>query len=136
MKKKSALIIFVVILLWIFNQTFFFWPSFFYSSLAIGALLIILLTRSLVQPFRKHGWLIWIIAPILFWFSVSLYTTIIVGQLWIQVLFIVMACFLYSYFNNLYHYLPNKTPELNKKFDSVVLSGGVLICAASGSSLY
>jgi hypothetical protein len=136
MKKKSVLILFIVVLLFILNQIFLFLPAFFYSSLAIGALLIVLLTRNIVQPFRKHGWLIWIIAPILFWFAVSLYSTIIVGYFWIQILFLTIAWFIYSYFYNLYHYLPNKTPELNKKFDSIVLSGGVLICAASGASLY
>ncbi len=136
MKKKSALIILIVGLLLILNQTFLFLPTFFYSSLTIGVLLIILLTRNLVRPFRKHGWLVWILAPALFWLSISLYATIIVGYFWIQALFLIIAWFIYSYFNNLSHYLPNKTPELNKKFDSIVLSGGVLICAATGASLY
>lgn len=136
MKKKQILIIFTVILLLILNQAFLFLPALFYSSLTIGTLLIVLLTRSIVQPFRRNGWLVWIIAPILFWLSVSLYSTIIVGYFWIQILFLVIAWFIYSYFINLYHYLPDRTLELNRKFDSIVLSGGVLICAASGASLY
>lgn len=136
MKKKSALIILTVILLYLLNQIFLLRPAFFYSSLILGALLIILQTRQLVQPFRKNGWLVWVTAPLLFWFSVSLYSTIIAGRFWIQVLFLIIAWFIFSYFRNLSHYLSEKTPELNRKFDSLVLSGGLLTCAASGASLY
>ena len=136
MKKKSALIFLVTVLLWFLNQVFLFLPSFFYSSVAIGAILIILLTRNLVQPFRKQGWLVWLIAPLLFWFSISLYTTIIASYFWIQVIFLVIAWFIYSYFNNLYYYHLDRNSDLHKKFDSLILSGGLLTCAATGASLY
>lgn len=136
MKKKSALIILTTLLLWFLNQAFLLVPSFFYSSLLLGALLIILLTRNLVRRFRKNGWLAWLIAPMLFWFSLSLYSTITTGYLWIQILFLVIAWFIYSYFNNLYYYLFDRDSELHKKFDRLFLSGGLLICAATGASLY
>lgn len=136
MHKKSSLIILTTVILWLLNQTFLMWPGFFYSSLVLGVLAIALLTKYLVSPFRKYGWLAWLIAPILFWFSVSLYSTIIASTFWVQVLFLLIAWFILSYFNNLYNYLPNRTVELNKKFDNLVLSGGTLTCAAVGASLY
>lgn len=136
MHKKSVLIILTTIFLWVLNQIFLFWPTFFYSSLLLGILLIILLTKNLVQPLRKYGWLAWLIAPILFWFSVSLYSTIITSYFWIQILFVLMAWFIFSYFRNLHNYLPDRTAELNKKFDNLVLSGGTLTCAAVGAALY
>lgn len=136
MKSKSAFIILITFLLYFLNQVFLLKPSFFYSSITLGGLLIILLTRNIVKSFRKHGWLVWLITPILFWFSASLYSTIVISSFWIQIIFLVIAWFMYSYFNNLSNYLPNKTPERNKKFDNLVLSGGVLICVTSGASLY
>lgn len=136
MKRKSVLIILITILLWSLNQAFLVLPSFFYSAVVIGALLIILLTRNIVTPFRRHGWLAWLIAPILFWFSISLYSTIIVNYFGIQILFLVIAWFMYSYFTNLYYYHFDRDSELHKKFDGLFLSGGLLTCAASGASLY
>ena len=136
MKNKSALIFLATGLLWLLNQAFLFKPSFFYSSLTLGAILIILLTRNIVEPFRKNGWLVWLIAPLLFWFSASLYATMIASYFWIQVVFLVIAWFIYSYFNNLYYYHFDRNSELHKKFDSLILSGGLLTCAATGASLY
>jgi hypothetical protein len=136
MKNKLGLVILVTFLLWVLNQLFLFKAPLFLSCLAIGTLLILLLTRNLVQPFRKHGWLVWLISPILFWLAVSLYATIITGYVFIQIIFLVMASFFYLYFITLNSYLINKTPELNKKFDNLILSSGFLTCAASGASLY
>jgi len=136
MKNKSAFIFLTTGLLWFLNQAFLLKPSFFYSSLMLGAILIILLTRNIVEPFRKNGWLVWLIAPLLFWFSVSLYATMIASYFWIQIIFLVIVWFMYSYFNNLYYYHFDRNSELHKKFDSLILSGGLLTCAATGASLY
>ena len=136
MQKKSVLIMLVVIFLWFLNQAFLLRPVLFYIALALGGLLIILLTRHIVKPFRKHGWLAWLIAPLLFWLALSLYSTLITGYFLIQVLFLVITWFIYSYFNSLYYYLFERDFELHKKFDRLFLSGGLLTCAATGASLY
>lgn len=136
MKNKSALIFLITGSLWFLNQVFLLKPSFFYSSVMLGIILIILLTRNIVEPFRKNGWLVWLIAPVIFWFSVSLYATLIIGYFWIQVVFLAIAWFIYSYFNNLYYYHFDRNSDLHKKFDGLILAGGLLTCAASGASLY
>jgi len=136
MKNKSFKIILVVLLLYFFNQTFLLHPAFFYSALILGILLIILLTRNLVDTYRRHGWLVWVVSPLLFWSAISLYTTIITTGFWIQFLFLIIAFFQYAYFKNLARYLADKTPEENRKFDNLVLTGGLLSCAAFGASLY
>jgi|GEM_PF-3409092 len=136
MKKKSILIFSITVALYLLNQLFLFLPALFYSSLAIGALLIILLARRLITPFRKHGWLVWLICPLLFWLSVSLYTTIITSYFFIQLIFLCIAWFIFSYFTTLSKYQIDNNQDLHRKFDSLILSGGFLICAASGASLY
>lgn len=122
--------------LWLLSEIFFISAPLFYSALTLGLVLIVFSTKYLAEKNKITHWPLLIIAPILFWLACSLYVAIIPNFFWIQIIFLIEAWFVYSYFKNLYFHLAYAAPERLEKIDNLLLAGGFLGVFALGSSLY
>jgi len=137
MKKYRRFIPLVIpLIVWFLSQAFLIEPPFFYSALALGVLLITLSVRSIVRQNAAGDWPPFIISPVLFFLSFSTYATMIVGRFWIQLIFLLVAWFLFSYFKNLYYYSTYSVPERADKLDSLLSGGGFLTIFAAAGVLF
>jgi len=118
------------------NQVFFFYPSFFFSALALGALVIVFGTRYLARQKAFAYWPIFLIAPLLFFFSASLYASLLAGRFWVQLIFLLDAVFAAAYLNNLYYYFSEPNLARQEKLERLTLSGAWLTTFALGASLF
>jgi len=137
MKYQRLLPLLTPFLIWLLSQGFLLEPRFFYSSLALGVLLIILSIRYLV-PKDQGFWLPFIIPPILLFISFAAYTAIIVGNFWIQLIDILLVWFLFSYLRNLYYYLAggDAQPQWADRLDNLLMSSGFLTAFAAAAFLF
>lgn len=133
----KRLIPFVVALaLWLLNQLFFFYPAFFYSALALGALLIIFSVWYFARRSTIHHWPLWLIAPLFFFLGFSVYASLLTGHFWVQVIFLLNAWFIAACLHNLSAYFLNQSPEREKKLESLLFSGAWLTIFAVAASLF
>lgn len=136
MKYQRLLPLVLVSILWLLSQLFFARPAIFFVVLTLGWLLIILSARYLTRQQRNSNWVLMSLAPVLFWLTASLYVSVVSGFFLIQVIFLLEAWFIYSYFKNLYFHLAYAAPERLEKIDNLLLAGGFLGVFALGSFLY
>lgn len=137
MKYQRFVPILVPLLVWFLNQAFFSEPGLFYISLALGALLIVLSVWYLV-PKDKAFWLPYIIPPLLFFIGFSGYSAVLVGNLWLQLIGLMIIWFLFSYFRSLYYYFtaPGKQLEWTARLNNLLLSGGFLTAFVTMAFLF
>lgn len=111
-------------------------PELFYSSLAVGALLIVLSVRHISYK-EHHNWLLFVIAPVLFFLSLASYVAIIISAFWIKVIFLATASYLFLYFKNLYYYFNSPDAEVVEKrgasLDNLFIAGGFLTLFATAA---
>lgn len=140
MKKPRYIYLFLPLIIWLLNQAFLLRPSFFYSAMALGLLLIIFGVRALARLDKNKYWPLLIAPPALFFLSFSLYVTLIPNRwpsnFWIQGIFILEAWFIFSYLRNLYYYLAYHALERQQKLSDLLVSGGFLSMFAIGASFY
>ncbi|MFA7087835.1 MAG: hypothetical protein WC146_00620 [Patescibacteria group bacterium] len=133
MKYKRFIPLLIPFLVWFLNQAFLSNPEFFYSSLGLGVLIIILGIKLFANSHSAKDWIPFIVAPILFFLSFSGYATIIVGDSWIQAIFVLIACFLFFYFRTLYYYFISDNTDWTERLDNLLsMSGFLSIFAAAG----
>ena len=136
MKYQRAIPVLAPLLIFLLSESFLGWPKLFYISLTLGGLLIILGVKYIIG----RGPLFWpsfIIAPLLFFWSWSVYAAMIVGNFWIQMIFLMIFCFLFSYLRTLYYYVAPRPgqPAEGEKFDNLLISGGFLTAFAAAAVL-
>ncbi len=134
MKDRRWLILALPLSLWILGQVFLWRPDLFFVCLSFGALLIILSAKLISAPDR--GWPPFVIAPLLFFLSFSLYSAIIINRFWIQFIFLLVAWFAFSYFKDLYHYRRLASDEMTNRFGALFASGGFLTVFAAAAVLF
>jgi len=120
---------------WILSQAFLLFPKIFLIALAVGAICIVLGAKVLVAP-AKRDWPLYIIAPILFFASAGAYAAVTVSRLLIQIIFLLTAWFLFSYFKNLYYYLSYGAPDRSLKIEHLMVSGGFLTVFMAAGVLF
>jgi ABC-type multidrug transport system fused ATPase/permease subunit len=136
MKYQRVIPVLTPLLIFLLSQSFLWQPKLFFISLTLGGLLIILGVKYIIG----RGPLFWpsfIIAPLLFFGSWSVYAAVIVGNFWIQMIFLMILWFLFSYLRTLYYYIvpgPGQTAE-GEKFDNLLISGGFLTAFAAAAVL-
>jgi len=136
MKLKHFYPFIVSLVLWLLSQTFLLYPRFFYFALPLGGLLIIFSVKYLAGQREKKRWFLFVFAPLIFFLSFSSYSAILFNYYWIQLIFILVAWFIFAYLRNLYYYLTYQAPERAEKVDSLLLAGGFLSIFATASVLY
>jgi len=135
MKYKRLIPLITPILIWLLSQAFLRWPDFFYSALAVGALLIVISVKHLVGSGKKN-WLSFIITPVLFFLCFSGYTAIIISHFWIQAIFLLELWFFFSYLRVAYYYINHSGPQWASKLDNLLISGGFLTAFAAAALLF
>jgi len=136
MKYQRLVPILVPLLLWLINQVFYWYPSFFYYSLILGVVFIIIGTRLESQLSQPRSWLLFIISPALVFLSFSFFSSLISNIYWIQTVFLLSAWFAFAYFRNLYYYWRYNAPERENKLDNLLVSGGFLTIFSAAAGLY
>lgn len=136
MKNNYWYLILTTFTLWALNEIFLFKPHFFFVSLGLSVLIIVFYVRALIKKRSEIFWPIYILTPILFYLSFSVYSAIIVGQFWIQAIFLLNAWFVYSYLKNLYYHFSFGAPERESKLRRLVATGSFLSTFAFAANLY
>lgn len=142
MKYKRFIPLITPLLIWFLSQAFLLKPGFFYSALAFGTLIIIFSVKLIASREGNKNWPPFIIAPLLFFLSFSTYITIIVSHFWIQVIFLLIVWFLFTYLKHLYYYWTRSSPEYESKLeqgvklDNLLITGGFLTAFATAGVLF
>jgi len=135
MKYKRFLPLITPVLIWLLSQTFLITPRFFYSTLALGTLLIIVSVKLIADRLAAKNWLSWTVAPLLFFLGATTYTAIIVSHFWIQIIFLLIVWFLFSYLRDLYQ-LADGAEARRAKLDNLLVGGSFLALAALAGVLF
>ncbi len=136
MKKNSLYLFLTPVLLWFLNELYIFEPSLFFVSLSFSLLILAFFIRLLITKNSKEFWPQYIVSPVLFYFSFSFYSAMIVNQFLIQVIFALNAWFIFSYLKNIYYFLAFGAPEREHKLHRLLLSGAFLSVFALASTIY
>jgi len=137
MKYQRLIPLITPLLVWSLSQAFLWRSDFFYSALALATLLIVLSVKYLISATRGY-WLPFIIPPVLFFLSFSFYATIIISRFWIQLIFLLIAWFLFSYLRNLYYYLgrADSSQPWGLKLDNLLVASSFLTIFAASAVLF
>jgi len=122
--------------LWLLSQIFFFFPVAFYSSLALGALLIVFSVRYFARRSPVRHWPLFLIAPLFFFLSFSVYASLLTGRFWVQFIFLLDAWFVANYLHHLSAYFVDQSAAREKKLESLLLNGVWLTVLAVAASLF
>ena len=136
MKRSRLLINFIPLILLLLSIAFLFFRGFFYAAVGLGALLIILTVKYLVEKNSSNPWLPFIFSPLLVFLGGEFYAIFLSNYFYLLAIFLVIIWFVYSYLRNLYYYLAYGAPEREKKIDSLLLSGGFISVWAFASALF
>jgi len=133
--SRFAVIIFPLII-WLLAQAYFIWPELFYISLGLSAALIIAFTFFLKKPERRTPWWLMAILPLCFLISITTFISLQANGFLIQLLFLVLAIFLFNYFKNLYYFW--NRPELyqEENYGSIRAYGSFLVIFFSAADLF
>lgn len=126
----------VALVLWLLSQCFLFFPGFFYSTVALGALIIVFSVRYLARGSQLNHWPLFLISPLFFFLTFSIYAALFSGFFWIQAIFLLNAWFMAVCLNSLSHYFLAPTPEREKKLDNLFLNGAWLTVFAASSVIF
>ncbi|MFA5130968.1 MAG: hypothetical protein WC467_00930 [Patescibacteria group bacterium] len=136
MKNTFWYLIIASFSLWALDEIFLFRPDFFFVSLGLALLIIAYTVRALVKKGSQKFWPIYIVAPAVFYLSFSFYSAIISSHVWIQLIFLLNAWFVYSYLKNIYYHFSFSAPEREIKLRRLLISGAFLSTFALAANLY
>ncbi|MFA5184215.1 MAG: hypothetical protein WC456_01680 [Patescibacteria group bacterium] len=137
MRYQRLIPVIAPLLVWLLSQALLWEPRFFYSSLALGVLVIALSVRYLALK-NKIFWLPFILPPALLFLSFISYIAIIVGNFWIQSIGVLLVYLLFLYFRNLYYYFASgaEQPEWSLRLDNLLMSSGFLSAFTAAAFLF
>ena len=143
--KPGQIIVLTNLSFWLLLESLVFWPKLFYVVLLLLNVLLILSCRALMKKSNLgRGWWNFWILPFLVVNSVVSYIILIPQDIWfntffIQVLFLLLIGFNFSYFKNAYDSVyhpdqPNNLPSLSANFS--FLSWFFLLSGIYGLQLF
>ncbi len=136
MKYQRLIPLVVPVLVLLLCELFLREPAFFYSALALGALLIVLALKYIGPP-GKINWLLFMILPLLFFISFATYTSVIIGYFWIQLGFLLIFSFLFIYLRAVYYYANYEAEaQWSNKLDNLGIAGSFLVVFATAAVLF
>lgn len=123
MKIARLAVIIYPLIIWILSQAFFIWPEFFYLAAAITAVLTFSLSFLLKRVELKKPWWFFAVLPLILALSVFVYASLQTNWFLIQILFFVVASFLFSYYKGVY-YLGNRPDLYDDGNQSILVAYG------------
>lgn len=136
MKYKNIFLFLTPLVVWLLCQMFLLKPNSFYFAIALGIILILVSVAKFLKKSSKRNWFNFLISPILFFLSLSFYSTVLTNRFWIQVIFIFIAWFIFNYLRNLSNYIVDNNNDNTERLDNTLLIGGFLSIFASSAFLY
>lgn len=136
MPNKYLYLFLTPLSLLVLNEIFIFKPHFFFVSLSFGLLVIILSIWKIAKNNDSKFRLVYAMAPALFYLSLSLYSGILVNSLWIQIIFVLNAWFVFFYLRNLYKYLYSFSLDIEIKLQRLLKAGSFLSTFALAATCY
>lgn len=136
MKRSRLLINFLPLALLFLSLVFLFYRIFFYAALGLGALLIVLSIKYLVEKSSSRPWLPFVFPPLLVFLGGEFYVILLYNYFFLFLIFSVIIWFTYAYLRSLYYYLAYGAPEREGKIDSLLLSGGFISIWTFSSALF
>lgn len=135
MKYKRIIPLILPVLVWLLCETFLRVPRFFYSSIALSVLLVVLGVKYLAE---KDNWFEYLAAPVFFLAAFGVYATMIASSFWVHAIFLLILWFLFLYFRNLYYFFTRgeTNPEWRTRLESTLLAGNFLTIFATASVLF
>jgi hypothetical protein len=127
---------FLPLALLLLGEVFVFFPRFFFVSLALGGLLIVVSTKQLAAKDRRLDWPLFFYFPLIFFLSSSLYETLIPNFYIVQALILLNVYFVFVYFNNLYYFFRYGAPDRIDRLDTFLMAGSVLSVFFLAASAY
>lgn len=132
MNYKRLLPVITPAFVWGLSQVFFWRPLFFFAALALGTLLIAWSVKEIAGR-HEPDWYFFISAPILFSLAFNSYAAVIASSFLVQVCFVAIAWFLYSYLKAFYHFAVHKEEREDWKIrlHRLLIPGGFLTMFAA-----
>ncbi len=123
------------LVIWLLSEVYFFQPKSFYISLGASLLLTIALSFYLKRKDSPWPWWFAILLPSAFLGAGSVYASLQISKLAVQLIFLVIVIFLFIYFKNLYYRYRRPDLYAAEEFELVKAFGGLLTIFFSSASL-
>jgi len=137
MTKPSRLAVIIYpLVIWLLAQTYFVFPELLYIVLAVSIALTLVLTFFLKQPERNTPWWLLAILPVSFLLVITTYISLQPSWILIQLLFLVLAVFLFNYFKSVYYFWRRFDLFKEEDFNSIKAYGSFLVIFLSAADLY
>jgi len=137
MKHGRILILLTPIVIFFLFELYFFYQKTFYYSIFLAIILILFTVRQISRKSEiDKNWWNFLILPACFLVSVSIYSSLLTNNFYIQLLFFVNMVFLYFYLRNIYYYLIR--PEFYKAqtLENLSSYGNFLVIFFFSSAMY
>jgi len=106
MKYDRILILLTPLAVLVLFELYFFYQKIFYYSILLAIILILFTVRRISKNSEiDKSWWNFSILPACFLFSLSIYSSLLTNNLYIQLLFFVNMVFIYFYLKSIYYYL-------------------------------
>jgi hypothetical protein len=132
---RLAVTIYPLVIL-LLSEIYFFKPSSFYLALGIALLLTVSLAWSLRSPGKPWSWLLAVFIPAIFLASSSVYASLQMNKIIVQLIFLLITVFLFVYFRNLYYYYRHSKLYEAEEFMVVKSFGGLMTIFFAAASMF
>lgn len=138
MKQPRSLISLVPASCFVLLQIYFFYPKSFYFTLilSLSVILFSVFTISKNAKDESQKWYNFVILPILFTSSATIYTVLLSSKWLLQFIIIIIVLFLYFYFKNIYYYLVSPRFYRSSSLENLASYGNFLIMFFIFSSFF
>ncbi|MDD2258065.1 hypothetical protein EOL72_01745 [Candidatus Falkowbacteria bacterium] len=133
--SRLAVTIYPLIIL-LLSEIYFFKPNAFYLVLGLALLLTVFLAWSLRAPGKPWSWLLTIFIPAIFLASSSIYASLQMNKIIVQLIFLLITVFLFVYFRNLYYYYHHSKLYEAEEFVVVKSFGGLMTIFFAAASMF
>jgi hypothetical protein len=136
MKFSRLAVIIYPVIMWLLAQSYFIWPELLYTALGVSVAITLLLTFLLRSPEREASWWLLALLPISFTVAITAYISLQSSWLVVQLLFLVLAIFLFNYFKSIYYFYHRL--DLYKEEDNTIIKayGSFLVVFFGAADLY
>lgn len=136
MNKKRLIPLIAPSIIFVLNESFLLYPSLFFVSLSLGALILFFAIRYLGKDNEEKFWPLFSVVPIIIFLSFSIYSALVSSHLLIQSLFIASFVFNFYYLRTIYYYLSKKDYSVASQLASFAVFSGFFSIFLLYSSVY
>lgn len=137
MQLNRFLPLFIPIIVFLFLELFYFRPNLVYVVVVFIALTFLFSLRQFIRVSgERTGVWNFIILPLSFTLGLVLFSVMVTGKLFVQLLFILDLIFLYIYLKHVYYYLTKSSYYKKHALENISSYGNFLVAFMFFSSIY